>query len=64
MRIVCVDGDGERDVELRLGRPDASVADLATAVRMSAGSGLCVDGWAVSPGRGLLRAGRLPGAAW
>ncbi|MEV5480043.1 MULTISPECIES: FtsK/SpoIIIE domain-containing protein [Streptomyces] len=43
MRIVCVDGGSERDVELRLGRPDAMLADLAAALGM-AGSQLSIDG--------------------
>ncbi|MER5789512.1 FtsK/SpoIIIE domain-containing protein [Streptomyces sp. NPDC001980] len=69
MRIVCVDGGGERDVELRLGRPDATVRDLATAVCMPVESGLGVDGRAVRSGTvlsesGLVHGSRVGRAGW
>jgi hypothetical protein len=49
VRIVCVDGVREWDVEVRLGRPDATLVDLAAAVGMAGsvlavvGMGECVD---------------------
>ena len=43
MRIVYADGTSEHDLELRIGRPDATLADLADALQVPA-SGLGVDG--------------------
>ncbi|MEU6555865.1 FtsK/SpoIIIE domain-containing protein [Streptomyces sp. NPDC046915] len=62
MRIVCVDGDDERDVELRLGRPDATVADLATALRLPVGNGLRVDSRVVRSDTALSESGLVHGS--
>ncbi|MGW7526534.1 FtsK/SpoIIIE domain-containing protein [Streptomyces sp. NPDC054783] len=66
MRIVCVDGGREWDVEVRFGRPDATLADLAAAVGMP-GHVLAVDGRVMPPETvvhesGLVHGSRVAGA--
>ncbi|MFC4035023.1 FtsK/SpoIIIE domain-containing protein [Streptomyces polygonati] len=66
MRIVCVDGGREWDVELRIGRPDATLADLGAALGIP-GDALGIDG-RVLPARtvigesGLLQGSRVTAA--
>jgi S-DNA-T family DNA segregation ATPase FtsK/SpoIIIE len=61
VRIVCVDADRESDVELRLGRPDATLSDLAAAVGLSGGA-LSVDGRVVPPETVLSESGLVHGS--
>ncbi|MGV9251125.1 FtsK/SpoIIIE domain-containing protein [Streptomyces sp. NPDC003697] len=66
MRIVCVDGGREWDVEVRFGRPDATLVDLAAAVGMP-GRVLAVDGRVMPPETlvnesGLVHGSRVAGA--
>ncbi|MBY8882557.1 FtsK/SpoIIIE domain-containing protein [Actinacidiphila acidipaludis] len=66
MRIVCVDGGREWDAEVRFGRPDATLADLAVAVGMP-GRVLAVDGRVLPPETvvhesGLVHGARVTGA--
>ncbi|MFC0596865.1 FtsK/SpoIIIE domain-containing protein [Streptomyces palmae] len=61
VRIVCVDDGREWDVEVRLGRPDATLADLAAAVGMP-GHVLAVDGRVSPPGTPLNESGLVHGA--
>ncbi|MFI0900266.1 FtsK/SpoIIIE domain-containing protein [Streptomyces sp. NPDC020983] len=67
MRIVYVDEDGERDAELRFGRPDATLGDLAVALGLP-GRVLAVDGRllpedTVLGESGLLNGSRVAGTA-
>ncbi|MCL2554849.1 MAG: FtsK/SpoIIIE domain-containing protein, partial [Actinomycetia bacterium] len=61
MRIVCVDGGREWDVEVRFGRPDATLADLASAVGMP-GRVLAVDGRVMPPETVVNESGLVHGA--
>ncbi|GAA1995537.1 FtsK/SpoIIIE domain-containing protein [Catenulispora subtropica] len=61
MRFVHRDAGVERDMELRLGRPDAVVADLASALG-SYGGGLVVDGRPTPPGTPLDGSGLVMGS--
>ncbi|MER6305411.1 FtsK/SpoIIIE domain-containing protein [Streptomyces sp. NPDC001657] len=61
MRIVHGDGDAEREVRLRIGRPDATVADLAVALG-EPGRELSIDGRVVLPEAGLGECGLLHGS--
>ncbi len=61
MRIVCAEGEREQELELRLGRPDAMVADLMAAVGV-AGGGLDIDGRAVPPRTVLSESGLVHGS--
>ncbi|MES4887432.1 FtsK/SpoIIIE domain-containing protein [Streptomyces sp. NPDC096012] len=66
MRIVCVDGGREWDVEVRFGRPDATLVDLAAAVGMP-DRVLAVDGRVMPPETmvnesGLVHGSRVAGA--
>ncbi|MFD0632106.1 FtsK/SpoIIIE domain-containing protein [Catenulispora yoronensis] len=61
MRFVHRDAGVERDLELRLGRPDARVADLASALG-SPGGGLVVDGRPTPPGTPLAESGLVLGS--
>ncbi|WP_210577671.1 FtsK/SpoIIIE domain-containing protein [Streptomyces sp. GESEQ-4] len=68
MRIVFADGESERELELRIGRPDATLADLATVLGIPA-SALSVDGRVAPPSTGLYESGlvhgsRLARAGW
>ncbi|MFF2964669.1 FtsK/SpoIIIE domain-containing protein [Streptomyces sp. NPDC057963] len=61
VRIICVDGGRERDAEVRLGRPDATLADLAAAVGMQ-GHVLTVDGRVLPPETVLSESGLVNGS--
>ena len=66
MRIVCVDGGREWDVEVGFGRPDVTLTDLAAAVGMP-GRVLAVDGRVMPPETavnesGLVHGSRVAGA--
>ncbi|MEU6578132.1 FtsK/SpoIIIE domain-containing protein [Streptomyces sp. NPDC046805] len=61
MRIVYGDGVSERELELRVGRPDATLADLASALGVSA-TGLSVDGRVAPPETVLNESGLVQGA--
>jgi DNA segregation ATPase FtsK/SpoIIIE, S-DNA-T family len=61
MRFVHRDGDVEREWEVRLGRPDAVVADLASALG-SAGGALVIDGREAPPGAALTGSGLVMGS--
>ena len=60
MRFVHRDGGVEREWEVRLGRPDAVVADLAAA--LGAGGGLVIDGRPSPPGAPLAGSGLVMGS--
>ncbi|SEN79952.1 FtsK/SpoIIIE domain-containing protein [Actinacidiphila rubida] len=66
MRIVCVDGGREWDVEVRFGRPDATLADLAAAVgmpdRVLAVDGRVMPSETVVRESGLVHGSRVAGA--
>ncbi len=61
MRFVHRDAGVEREWEVRLGRPDAVVADLAAALGC-AGGRLVVDGREVSPAALLTESGLVMGS--
>lgn len=61
MRFVHRDAGVERELELRLGRPDAVVADLAAALGL-AGGRLAVDGREVPPSAPLTGSGLVMGS--
>jgi S-DNA-T family DNA segregation ATPase FtsK/SpoIIIE len=61
VRIVCVNGEREWDVELRIGRPDATLADLAAALGMP-GSVPAIDGRVLPPETGLSESGLVHGS--
>ncbi|MGW1620876.1 FtsK/SpoIIIE domain-containing protein [Streptomyces sp. NPDC002172] len=61
MRIVCAEGDRERELELRLGRPDALVEDLMAAVGLP-GGGVDIDGRVVPPQTVLSESGLVHGS--
>ncbi|HEV2346869.1 MAG TPA: FtsK/SpoIIIE domain-containing protein [Actinocrinis sp.] len=61
MRFVHRDGGVEREWEVRLGRPDAVVADLAAALG-SPGGRLVIDGREVPPGAALTGSGLVMGS--
>ena len=61
MRFVHRDAGVEREWEVRLGRPDAEVADLAAALG-KAGSGLVIDGRSSPPGAPLAGSGLVMGS--
>ncbi|CAK7282805.1 peptidoglycan-binding domain-containing protein [Streptomyces misionensis] len=60
MRIVYADGTSERELELRVGRPDATLADLAGPLGLPAG-GLIVDGRTAPPETVLNESGLVHG---
>jgi DNA segregation ATPase FtsK/SpoIIIE, S-DNA-T family len=67
MRFVHRDAGVERDLEVRLGRPDAAVADLAAALGVAAG-GLSIDGreappWAPLTGSGFVMGSQVAATA-
>ena len=61
MRFVHRDAGVEHEWEVRLGRPDAEVADLAAALG-AAGGGLVIDGRASPPGAPLAGSGLVVGS--
>jgi S-DNA-T family DNA segregation ATPase FtsK/SpoIIIE len=61
VQFVFRDGYAEAELELHLGHPDASVADLATALDVP-GAALSVDGRAVDAGLPLYQSGLVVGA--
>ncbi|MER7790447.1 FtsK/SpoIIIE domain-containing protein [Streptomyces sp. NPDC097640] len=61
MRIVYADGETEREMELRVGRPNATLADLAAALDIPA-SGLSIDGRTAPPETGLSESGLAHGS--
>ncbi|MEU2353506.1 FtsK/SpoIIIE domain-containing protein [Streptomyces misionensis] len=61
MRIVCVDGGREWDAEVHFGRPDATLADLATAVGLS-DHVLAVDGRVMPPETMVNESGLVHGS--
>ncbi|MEU1670290.1 FtsK/SpoIIIE domain-containing protein [Streptomyces sparsogenes] len=61
MRIVYADGETEREMELRVGRPNATLADLAAALDIPA-TGLSVDGRTAPPETGLAESGLAHGS--
>ncbi|ANP52938.1 S-DNA-T family DNA segregation ATPase FtsK/SpoIIIE [Streptomyces griseochromogenes] len=61
MRIVCVEAGREWDVEVRFGRPDAALADLAAAVGMP-GRVLAVDGRVLPPETVVNESGLVHGS--
>jgi S-DNA-T family DNA segregation ATPase FtsK/SpoIIIE len=61
MRFVHRDVGVEREWEVRLGRPDAEVADLAAALG-AAGGGLVIDGRISPPGTALAGSGLVMGS--
>lgn len=61
MRFVHRDGGVEREWELRLGRPDAVVGDLAAALGVR-GGGLVIDGRPAPPGAPLAGSGLVVGS--
>ena len=61
MRFVHRDAGVEREMEVRLGRPDALVADLAAALG-AAGGGLVIDGRPTPPGTPLTGSGLVMGS--
>ncbi|WP_405583884.1 FtsK/SpoIIIE domain-containing protein [Streptomyces sp. NBC_01190] len=61
MRIVCVDQGREWDVDVRFGRPDATLADLAAAVGMR-GRVLAVDGRVMPPETVVRESGLVHGS--
>ena len=61
MRFVHRDAGVERELEVRLGRPDAVVADLAAALGI-AGGRLAIDGREVPPGVPLTGSGLVMGS--
>ncbi len=61
MRFVHRDAGVERELEVRLGRPDAVVADLAAALGV-AGGRLAIDGREVPPGVPLTGSGLVMGS--
>ena len=61
MRFVHRDGGVERDWEVRLGRPDAVVADLAAAL-CAPGGRLVIDGREAAPSTPLAEAGFVVGS--
>jgi S-DNA-T family DNA segregation ATPase FtsK/SpoIIIE len=73
MRLVYQDGGGDHEVEVRLDRPDAVVADLAAALGAvggrgaarpgpGAGGGLLIDGRPVPGGTALAASGLVAGS--
>ncbi|MFL6117517.1 MAG: FtsK/SpoIIIE domain-containing protein [Catenulispora sp.] len=65
MRFVHRDAGVERDMELRLGRPDAAVAELAAALGAyggALGGGLVIDGRPTPPGTPLAESGLVMGS--
>ncbi|WP_432044505.1 FtsK/SpoIIIE domain-containing protein [Streptomyces asiaticus] len=68
MRIIYADGESEREMELRVGRPNATLADLATALDVPA-TGLIIDGRTAPPETelsesGLAQGSRVARAGW
>lgn len=61
MRIVFVDGGSEQEMELRIGRPDAQLADLASVLRVPAHA-LSIDGRVAPPDTGLYESGLVHGS--
>ena len=61
MRIVFADGGCERELRLRVGRPDACLADLAGVLGVAAGA-LSVDGRVAPPDTGLYGSGLVHGS--
>ncbi|MFF4749083.1 FtsK/SpoIIIE domain-containing protein [Streptomyces sp. NPDC002514] len=61
MRIVYADGTSESELELRIGRPDATLADLADALGLSPAE-LSVDGRIAPPETPLNESGLVHGA--
>ncbi|NUS89001.1 MAG: FHA domain-containing protein [Streptomyces sp.] len=61
MRIVYADGKTEREMELRVGRPNATLADLAATLNIPA-SGLSIDGRTAPPETGLGESGLANGS--
>lgn len=61
MRFVHRDAGVEREWEVRLGRPDAEVAELAAALG-AAGHGLVIDGRPSPPGAPLAGSGLVMGS--
>ncbi|MFD5384395.1 FtsK/SpoIIIE domain-containing protein [Streptomyces sp. NPDC127074] len=61
MRIIYADGESEREMELRVGRPDATLADLAAALDVPA-TGLSIDGRTAPPETGLSECGLAHGS--
>ncbi|WP_306316855.1 MULTISPECIES: FtsK/SpoIIIE domain-containing protein [unclassified Streptomyces] len=61
MRIVYGHGESEQEVQLRVGRPDADLADLAGALGIPANA-LSVDGKVAPPDTGLYESGLVHGA--
>ncbi|MFI1330294.1 FtsK/SpoIIIE domain-containing protein [Streptomyces sp. NPDC020845] len=61
MRIVYADGKTEREMELRVGRPNATLADLAATLDIPA-SGLSIDGRTAPPETGLGESGLAHGS--
>ncbi|GAA1104026.1 FtsK/SpoIIIE domain-containing protein [Streptomyces javensis] len=68
MRIIYADGESEREMELRVGRPNATLADLAAALDVPA-TGLVIDGRTAPPETelsesGLAQGSRVARAGW
>ncbi|AKH86456.1 hypothetical protein AA958_00195 [Streptomyces sp. CNQ-509] len=61
MRVVHSHGRSERELELRIGRPDATLADLAAALGVPVG-GLSLDGRVVPPETGMHESGLADGS--
>ncbi|MEU7245354.1 FtsK/SpoIIIE domain-containing protein [Streptomyces sparsogenes] len=61
VRIVFADGGFERDLELQIGRPDATLADLAAVLDISPHA-LSIDGRVAPPDTGIYEAGLVQGA--
>ncbi|MEY9855823.1 S-DNA-T family DNA segregation ATPase FtsK/SpoIIIE [Catenulispora sp. GAS73] len=61
MRFIYDDGAAETELELRVGRPDATVADLAAALR-GAGARVTVDGRLTAPEAVLTESGLVLGS--
>jgi S-DNA-T family DNA segregation ATPase FtsK/SpoIIIE len=61
VRIVYADGTSERELELRIGRPDATLADLAAALGLPPAE-LSVDGRIAPPQTPLNESGLVHGA--
>lgn len=61
MRIIYDDGQSEHELQLRLGRPDATTADLAAALG-DPGRALAIDGRAAQPDAGLVESGMVHGS--
>ncbi|MFC9201322.1 FtsK/SpoIIIE domain-containing protein [[Kitasatospora] papulosa] len=61
MRIVLADGESERELELQIGRPDATLADLAAVLDIPP-TALSIDGRVAPPDTGIYEAGLVQGA--